>query len=160
LWIRRRGTAIPLVLKGAETLKPILLAKQNLHILARILRHAEDLGLLLCFLCLLMVETGYLAWLEHLPVAPARTTGDLNNGFLQIPTWYIHPTVEARLLLTVFGGTLCWAGLSLVSFLRTRGRNTVTAQTQRATVKARLRNTAFWAFVAGTQLLWMQFIGS
>lgn len=141
-------------------MKPILIDKQNEHIRANILRRAEDLGLLLCFLSLIVVETGYVAWLERLPVTVAAPAGDLDNGFLQIPTWCMHPTVQARLLLTVFGGTLCWAGLSLVGFLRTRRRCAATAQSHRATLIARLRNTAFWALVAGTQLLWMQFIGS
>jgi hypothetical protein len=134
------------------------LEKQNEHILERILRHGEGLGLLLCFLCLIVLETGYIAWLERLPGAPITT--DLDNGFLQLPTWYMHPTIQATLLLTIFGGTLCWAGMSLVTFLRHRRRCAAIAATHKATAKARLRNTAFWAFVAGTQLLWMQFIGS
>ena len=45
--------------------------EQLRHIMVRVLRRAEDFGFLLCFFALLLVETGYVAWLERLPTFPA-----------------------------------------------------------------------------------------
>ena len=39
--------------------------------MVRVLKRAEDLALLFCFLALLLVEAGYVAWLERLPAFPA-----------------------------------------------------------------------------------------
>jgi hypothetical protein len=35
------------------------------------MKRAEDFGLFFCFLALLLVETGYVAWLERLRTFPA-----------------------------------------------------------------------------------------
>ena len=44
--------------------------KQRRHIIDRLLKRAEDFGFLFCFFALLLVETGYVAWLERLPSFP------------------------------------------------------------------------------------------
>ena len=64
------------------------------NIMDRILKRAEDFGLLFCFLALLLVETGYVAWLERLPAFPVP---EQPSPFLQLPPWYGRPRVEVTL---------------------------------------------------------------
>ena len=47
------------------------------HIIDRLLKHGEDIGPVICFLTLLLVETGYVAWLERLPAFPRRNSQTL-----------------------------------------------------------------------------------
>jgi len=79
----------------------------------RVLKRAEDFGVLFCFLALLLVETGYVAWLERLPAFPVP---EQPSAFLQLPPWYGRPRLEVTLLLTVLGGMIAWSALSLVAF--------------------------------------------
>ena len=63
----------------------------------RVVKRAEDLGLLFFFLALILVETGYVAWLERLPAFPAP---EQPNPFIVLPPWYGRPRVEVTMLLT------------------------------------------------------------
>src|SRR6516225_2671338 len=104
----------------------------------RILKLAENLGLLFCFLALLLVETGYVAWLERLPGFPVP---EQPSPFLQLPPWYGKPRLEVTLLLTVLGGMLAWSALSLVAFFRSK-RRTASVHAQRSAVIQRLKAAA------------------
>ena len=119
----------------------------------RVLKRAEDLGLFFCFLALLLVETGYVAWLERLPGFPVP---EQPSPFLQLPPWYGRPRLEGTLLLTVLGGMLAWSAWSLVAFFRSKHRTAATIDAQRSAVIQRLKAAAFWAALAGADLLAMQ----
>jgi len=121
--------------------------------LDRVLKRAEDLGLLFCFLALLLVETGYVAWLERLPGFPVP---EQPSPFLQLPPWYGRPRLEVTLLLTVLGGMIAWSALSLVAFFRSKRRTAATIDAQRSAVIQRLKAAAFWAALAGADLLAIQ----
>src|SRR5215475_4833174 len=123
------------------------------HIIDRIFRRAEDLGLLFCFLALLLVETGYVAWLERLPAFPAP---EQPSPFLELPPWWGRPRLEVTLLLTVLGGMIAWSALSLVTFFRSKRRTAATVDAHRSAVIQRLKAAAFWAALAGADLLSIQ----
>ena len=118
------------------------------------LRRGEDAGLLVSAAALLLVEAGYVAWLERLPALPSRAHP---AGFLDLPPWYEHPRVEVTLLLTVLGGMIAWAAWGVFGFMRSRPEGTV-APSHRAMVYKRLRTAAFYAVVAGADLLVIQFL--
>src|SRR5215475_2438967 len=119
----------------------------------RLLKHAEDLGLLFCFLALVLVETAYVAWLERLPAFPAP---EQPSPFIALPPWYGRPRVEVTLLLTVLGGMIAWSALSLVTLFRSKRRTAATSDAQRSAVFQRLKAAAFWAALAGADLLAIQ----
>ena len=123
------------------------------NIMDRVLKRAEDFGLLFCFLVLLLVETGYVAWLERLPAFPAP---EQPSPFLQLPPWYGRPRVEVTLLLTVLGGMLAWSALSLFAFFQIKRRKAATVHAHRNAVIHRLKAAAFWAALAGADLLAIQ----
>src|SRR6516164_9961817 len=116
--------------------------KQRRPIIDRLLKRAEDVGLLFCFLALLLVETGYIAWLERLPAFPVP---EQPAPFLTLPPWYGRPRVEVTLLLTVLGGMIAWSALSLVAFFRSKRRATATVDAHRILVVYRLERAALWA---------------
>jgi len=118
------------------------------------LRRGEDAGLLVSAAALMLVEMGYVAWLERLPALPSRAHP---AGFLDLPPWHERPRVEVTLLLTVLGGMIAWAAWGVFDFLRSRPDETV-APSHRAIVYKRLRMAAFYAVVAGADLLVMQFL--
>ena len=122
----------------------------------RVLKRAEDLGLLFCFLALLLVETGYVAWLERLPGFPVP---EQPSPFFQLPPWYGRPRLEVTLLLTVLGGMIAWSALSLVAFFRSKRRAVATVDAHRSAVIHRLERTALWAVLAGADLLAIQLWG-
>jgi hypothetical protein len=123
-------------------------------ILNRILRRAEDAGLLVSAVALMLVEVGYAAWLERLPDLPNAAHP---AGFLDLPPWYEHPRVEVTLLLTILGGIIAWAAWGVFGFMRSRSDATVAA-THRALVHKRLKTAAFYAVVAGADMLLIQFL--
>jgi hypothetical protein len=123
-------------------------------LLNRILRRGEDAGLLVSAAALMLVEVGYVAWLERLPALPSPSH---RAGFLDLPPWYEHPRVEVTLLLTVLGGMIAWAAWGVLGFIRNRPDAAV-ASTHRAMVNKRLKIAAFYAIVAGTDLLLTQFL--
>jgi hypothetical protein len=127
--------------------------QQRRHIIDRVLKRAEDLGLVICFLALLLVETGYVAWLERLPAFPAP---EQPAPFVALPPFYGRPRVEVTLLLTVVGGMIAWSALSLVAFFRSKCRTAATSDAQRSAVIQRLKAAAFWAALAGADLLAIQ----
>ena len=129
--------------------------KQRRHIIDRLLKRAEDFGVLFCFFTLLLVETGYIAWLERLPAFPVP---EQPTPFLILPPWYGRPRVEVTMLLTVLGGMLAWSALSLVAFFRSKRRPAATIGAQRSAVIDRLKAAAFWAAVAGADLLAIQLL--
>ncbi len=123
-------------------------------LLNRMLRKGEDAGLLASAAALILVEVGYVAWLERLPTLPSRAHP---AGFLDLPPWHERPRVEVTLLLTVLGGMIAWAAWGVFGFMRSRPEGTVTSS-HRAMVYKRLRTAAFYALVAGADLLVMQFL--
>jgi hypothetical protein len=123
------------------------------HIIGHVLKRAEDLGLLFCFLALILVETGYFAWLERLPAFPAP---EQPNPFIALPPWYGRPRVEVTLLLTILGGSLAWSALSLVAFFRSKRWAAATVEAHRTLVIYRLQRSAFLAALAGADLLAIQ----
>ena len=121
----------------------------------RVLKRAEDFGVLFCFLALLLVEAGYVAWLRRLPVFPAPQPA----SFITLPPWYGRPRVEVTLLLTVLGGMIAWSALSLVAFFRSKRRAAATVDAHRTAVIGRLKTAVFWAALAGADLLAIQLAG-
>jgi hypothetical protein len=130
------------------------MARSNELLLNRMLRRGEDAGLLVSAAALMLVEVGYVAWLERLPALPSRLHP---AGFLDLPPWYDRPRVEVTLLLTVLGGMIAWAAWGVLGLMRTRSAGTV-ASSHRAMVYKRLRTAAFYTIVAGADLLVMQFL--
>ena len=129
------------------------MARSNEPLLNRILRRGEDAGLLVSAAALMLVEVGYVAWLERLPALPSPAHP---AGFLDLPPWYEHPRVEVTLLLTILGGMIAWAAWGVLGFMRNRPDAAV-ASTHRAVVNQRLKTAAFYAVVAGADLLLTQF---
>ena len=130
------------------------MARSKEPLLIRMLRRGEDAGLLVSAAALVLVEMGYVTWLERLPGLPSRAHP---AGFLDLPPWYERPRVEVTLLLTVLGGMIAWASWGVFGFMRNRPEETV-VPSHRAMVYKRLRTAAFYAVVAGADLLVMQFL--
>jgi hypothetical protein len=129
--------------------------KRN-HLLIRILRRGEELGLLFSFLLLILVETGYVAWLHWLPAIPPREHSD---PFLLMPPWYEHPRALVTLLLALVGGMIGWAGVGLAQFLKTRRHDgTEDASRFKAVAAYRIKTAAIYALLAGASLLSIQFL--
>ena len=61
------------------------------------------------------------------------------------------------LLLTVLGGMIAWAAWGVLGFMRKRRHGTA-ATAHRAMVRKRLKTAAFYAIVAGADLLLIQFL--
>ena len=127
---------------------------RNREALNRILRWGEDAGLLVCTAALMLVEVGYVAWLERLPALPSPAHP---AGFIDLPPWYERPRVEVTLLLTVLGGLIAWAAWGVLDFMRNRPDATA-ATTHRAMVAKRLKTAVFYAVVAGADMLLIQFL--
>jgi hypothetical protein len=130
------------------------MARSKEPLLNRILRRGEDAGLLVSAAALILVEVGYVAWLERLRALPSRPHP---AGFLDLPPWYERPRVEVTLLLTVLGGMITWAAWSVFGFVRSKPEATV-APSHRAMVCKRLRTATFYAVVAGADLLVIQLL--
>ena len=130
------------------------MARSKESLLNRILRRGGDAGLLVSAAALILVEAGYVAWLERLPALPSPAHP---VGFLDLPPWYEHPRVEVTLLLTVLGGVISWAALGVCGLMRNRSAGVV-ADMRRATVRKRLKTATFYAFVVGADLLLTQFL--
>ena len=130
------------------------MARSNEPLLNRILRRGEDAGLLASAAALMLVEVGYAAWLERLPDLPNAAHP---AGFIDLPPWYEHPRVEVTLLLTILGGIIAWAAWGVFGFMRNRSDATV-APTRRAMAHRRLKTAAFYAVVAGADMLLIQFL--
>ena len=130
------------------------MARSKEPLLIRMLRRGEDAALLVSAAALMLVEVGYVAWLERLPALPSRAHP---AGFLDLPPWHERPRVEVTLLLTVLGGMIAWAAWGVFGFMRSRPEETV-ASSHREMVYKRLRTAAFYAVVAGADLLVIQFL--
>jgi len=128
------------------------------QIINRLVERAEDLALLFCFFVLLLVETGYVAWLERIPDFPPPQEPEI--PFLTLPPWYGRPRVEMTLLLMMLGGTIAWTALSLIAFFRAKGRSGATIKAHQSVVIHRLKAAAFWAVLAGADLLCIQLLKS
>ena len=102
---------------------------------------------------LVLVEVGYVAWLERLPTFPSPVHP---AEFLDLPLWYEHPRVGVTLLLTVLGGMIAWAAWGVFGFMCNRPHGTVAATQQVA--NKRLKAAALCAVVAGSDLLLIQFL--
>ena len=130
------------------------MARSNKSLRNRILRRGEGASLLVSAAALMLVEAGYVAWLERLPALPSPAHP---AGFIDLPPWYEHPRVEVTLLLTILGGIIAWAACGVFGFMRNRSDATV-ATTYRAMVHKRLKTAAFYAVVAGADMLFIQFL--
>jgi hypothetical protein len=130
------------------------MAKSKDPILNRILRRGEDAALLVSAAALMLMEAGYVAWLERLPALPSPAHP---AGFIDLPPWYEHPRVEVTLLLTVLGGIIAWAAWGVFGFMRNRS-DASAAPTHRAMVHRRLKTAAFYAVVAGADMLLIQIL--
>ena len=130
------------------------MARSKEPLLIRMLRRGEDAGLLVSAAALMLVEMGYVAWLERLPALPSRAHP---AGFLDLPPWHERPRVEVTLLLTVLGGMIAWASWGVFGFMCSRPEETI-VPSHRAMVYKRLRTAAFYAVVAGADLLVIQFL--
>ena len=119
----------------------------------RFLKRAEDFGLLLCFLALFLVETGYVVWLERLPAFRAP---EQRAPFIALPPFYGRPRAEVTLLLTVLGGMIAWSAWSLAAFFRSKRCTAATIGAHRSAVIQRLKAAAFWAALAGADLVAIQ----
>ena len=122
-------------------------------LLIRILRRGEHLGLLASAVALVMVEAGYVAWLERLPALanPAH-----QPGFLDLPPWYQRPRVEVTFLLTILGGMIFSAACGVAQLMRNKTGGSCTTEC-RGVAEKRLKTAAFYAVVAGADLLFIQF---
>lgn len=122
-------------------------------LLIRIVRRGEHLGLLASAVALVIVEAGYLAWLERLPALPNPAH---QPGFLDLPPWYQRPRVEVTFLLTILGGIIFWAAWGVAQLMRNRTGDSC-ANGWRAIAEKRLKTAAFYAVLAGADLLFIQF---
>ena len=125
---------------------------QNRWRLDLILLRAEHIGLLASVAALILVEAGYIAWLERLPALPRQGA---SIGFLDLPPWYDHPRAEVTLLLTVLGGIIAWSCWCILEFVRA-GVTTPAALKRRAAVVHHLRTAGLCALVTGADLLLVQ----
>ena len=120
--------------------------------LNRALRHGETIGVSASIAGLILVEAGYIAWLERLPALPKN--GNL-VGFLDLPPWYDHPRAEVTLLLTVLGGLIAWSLWRASAFLRA-GTGTAAAPETRTAIVRCLKAAAAFAVIAGADMLFVQ----
>ena len=123
------------------------------RLLIRVLRRGEHLGLLASAVALIMVEAGYVAWLERLPALPNPAH---QPGFLDLPPWYQRPRVEVTFLLAILGGMIFAAACGVAQLMRTRAGEASTNEWRRIAEK-RLKTAAFYTIVAGADLLFIQF---
>ena len=120
----------------------------------RVLRRGENLGMLASAAALILVEAGYVAWLERLPVFPGPSHP---LGFLALPPWYDRPRVEVTLLLTILGGLIASAAWGVFGLIcNSAGESPATER--RTVAQKRLKTAALYAVVAGADLLFIQFL--
>ena len=124
----------------------------------RFLKRAEDLGLLFCFLALILVEAGYVVWLYRLPTFPTLEQPNPSDLQLIEPLWCGRPKVVVSLLPSVLGGMLAGSAWSLVAFFRSKRRAAATVDAHRSLVVYRLERAALWAVLAGAEMLAFQFL--
>src|SRR5579872_6975361 len=121
--------------------------------LNRVLRRGEDIGLLATAAALILIEAGYVAWLERLPVlaGPSHPV-----GFMVLPPWYDRPRVQVTLLLTILGliASAAWGVFGLI----TNSAGESPATERRTIAQKRLKTAALYAIVAGADLLFIQFL--
>ncbi len=103
---------------------------------------------------LILIEAGYVAWLERLPVLPGPTRP---VGFLVLPPWYDRPRVEVTLLLTILAGLIASAAWGVFGLLRSSAVESPATE-RRTIAQKRLKTAALYAIVAGADLLFIQFL--
>ena len=111
---------------------------------AQVLQRSEKLVLVFFYGALLLLETGYVSWLERLPDLPR---GHEAAGVFSPPLWYERPRAEVTLLVTLVGGFLAWSGISLLGMFRLR------SDEAKQLARTRLITTAFSTALAGGNLL-------
>ena len=102
---------------------------------------------------LILIEAGYVAWLERLPVLPESHP----VGFLVLPPWYDRPRVEVTLLLTILGGLIAAAAWGVFGLIRNSAGESPAIE-RRTIAQKRLKTAALYAIVAGADLLFIQFL--
>jgi hypothetical protein len=130
------------------------MAREPEAFLNRVLRRGEDIGLLASAAALILVEAGYVAWLERLPMFPGSSHP---VGFLVLPPWYDRPRVEVTLLLTILGGLIASAAWGAFGLIRNSPGESPATEF-RTIVQKRLKTAALYAVVAGADLLFIQFL--
>ncbi|MBV8812220.1 MAG: hypothetical protein JO033_26425 [Acidobacteriaceae bacterium] len=121
----------------------------------RLVGYAEEVGLFVSFVLLLLVETGYVAWLERLPSFP--TPERPNDLLILLPPWYENPKAPTLLLLTIAGGMTVWMGVGLFTLLRRKHQALSRSHVKRAVI-GRLKSALLWAILAGADLLFLQLL--
>ena len=127
---------------------------RNRSRLSLILRRAENVGLFASVAALILVEAGYIAWLERLPALPRHGA---SVGFLDLPPWYDHPRAEVTLLLTVLGGLIAWSTWCVLEFVRASAHTPVGAE-RRAALVHHLKTAGICALVTGADMLLVQLL--
>jgi hypothetical protein len=120
--------------------------------LNRLLQQGEDIALWGWIAALILVEAGYIAWLERLPALPKSGNP---VGFLELPPWYDHPRAEVTLMLTVLGGLIVWSSCYVFAFLRAC-TGTPWAPEKRAAALRCLKAAAAFAVIASADMLFVQ----
>jgi uncharacterized iron-regulated membrane protein len=120
------------------------------------LRRGENIGLFVCVVGLVLVEAGYIAWLERLPEIPRQHQP---IGFVGLPPWYEHPRAEITLLLTILGGLIPCSEWRMFVFLRAGGK-TPAALERRAGVVHFLKTAGVFALLTGADILLVQLFQS
>ena len=121
----------------------------------RLLGYAEEFGLFVTFVLLLLVETGYVAWLERLP--SFSTPDRSNDRLVLLPPWYENPKAPTLLLLTIAGGMTVWMGIGLFTLMQ-RKPQALSRSHVKEVVIGRLKSALFWAILAGADLLFVQLL--
>ena len=122
------------------------------YIIGHVLKRAEDLGLLFCFLALILVEAGYGAWLRRGFPAPEQPFNPLF-----VPWVARMAEGGVALLLTILGGTIAWSAFSLVAFFRSKLGAAATIDARRVVVMDRLKTAALYAALTGAYMFPLRF---
>jgi hypothetical protein len=109
-----------------------------MELMVRVLRRAQDLGLL----C-------YVVWLRRLPALLAPEQLSIFSPFIALPPWVGKMAWGGvALLVTALGRAIAWSAFSLVAFFRSKRGAAATLDAHRVVVIDRLKTAAFWAMVA------------
>ena len=130
------------------------MAREPEAFLNRVLRRGEDIGTLASAAALILVEAGYVAWLERLPVFPGPSHP---VGFLVLPPSYDRPRLEITLLLTILGGLIASVAWRVFGIIRNSPGESPATEC-RTIVQKRLKTATLYAVVAGADLLFIQFL--
>jgi hypothetical protein len=121
----------------------------------KLLQLGLEIGVFVTFILLLVIETGYIAWLDRLPAF--STPDHSNNGFLLLPAWYENPNAPTLLLLTITCGTTVWLGIGLFPVMRCKEHAISRSEVKRVVLE-RVKDSLLWTILAGADLLFIQLL--